>query len=298
MVFGILAGLLLGFVVALARELTDTVVRSRDEIARITGLPILSSIPGQRRKLRRAAGEGSRAELRIVARHDRLSSTAEAYRALRSSVTFSDATRRHSLHTLLLTSAEPQDGKSTTAVNLAMVLAEQGLRVVLVDADHRRPTLHQVLGVSRRPGLADLLSGDATDLEVRRSVELPEFAGGSLDFIPAGTPVPNPAEVAGSEAMRALVGKLVSEYDLVLIDTPPLSKATDAAVMGTNADGVILVTRLDRTTREAMRRAAEELRAVGAPVLGTVVIDTRDERDRYGLRYDGYYGETAGTDAP
>ena len=97
--------------------------------------------------------------------------------------------------------------------------------------------------------------------------------------------------------MRALVGRLVGAYDLVLIDTPPLSQATDAAVLGTNTDGVILVTRLDRTNREAMRRAAEELRAVGAPVLGTVVIDTRDENDRYGLRYHGYYGETAGTDA-
>ncbi len=296
-VFGILAGLLLGFVVALARELTDTVVRSRDEIAQITGLPTLASIPGQRRGLRQAFERTHSAATRIVARHDRMSSTAEAYRALRSIVTFSDTTREHALRSLLLTSAEPQDGKTTTAVNLAMVLAEQGLRVVLVDADHRRPTLHQVLGVPRKPGLADVLSGDATDEESRRAVELPKFAGGRLDFIPAGTPVPNPAEIAGSAAMRAFIGRLAGEYDLVLIDTPPLSQATDAAVMGTSADGVILVTRLDRTSREAMRRAAEELRAVGAPVLGTVVIDTRDERDRYGSRYHGYYGETAGTDA-
>ncbi len=296
-VFGILAGLLLGFVVALARELTDTVVRSRDEIAKITGLPTLASIPGQRRSVRQSFERTHSAEPRIVARHDRMSSTAEAYRALRSIVTFSDTTREHALRSLLLTSAEPQDGKTTTAVNLAMVLAEQGLRVVLVDADHRRPTLHQILGVPRKPGLADVLSGDATDHESRRSVELPKFAGGRLDFIPAGTPVPNPAEIAGSAAMRALIGRLASEYDLVLIDTPPLSQATDAAVIGTSTDGVILVTRVDRTSREAMRRAAEELRAVGAPVLGTVVIDTRDERDRYGSRYRGYYGETAGTDA-
>lgn len=297
-VFGILAGLLLGFIIALGRELTDTVVRSRDEIAQITGFPMLASIPGQRRSLRRTLERTKSAEPRIVARHDRRSSTAEAYRALRSSVTFTGATHELSLRSLLVTSAEPQDGKSTTAVNLAIVLAEQGLRVVLLDADHRRPTLHEVLSVSRKPGLTDVLSGSASDEETRRSVELPEFAAGRLDFIPAGTPVPNPAEIAGSAAMRALIARLASEYDIVLIDTPPLSQATDAAVMGTSADAVILVTRMDRTSREAMRRAAEELRAMGAPVFGTVVIDTNDERDRYGTRYYGYGDETVGSDAP
>ena len=192
LLFGTASGLLLGLLVAFMREASDTRVRSREEVLRITQLPLLAAIP----RIPAPNGRGrqrepaERIETRLVTRHAPRSPAAEAYRALRTSLAFSTARRKAPLKTLVVTSAEPEDGKTTTAVNLALALAEQGHRVVLVAADQRRPVLHKVLHTERAPGLSDVLRGTAALETAIHHVALPDHATGTLDFVSAGRPVP------------------------------------------------------------------------------------------------------------
>jgi capsular exopolysaccharide synthesis family protein len=295
LVFGTAAGLLLGLVVAFGREANDTRIRSRDEVVRLTELPLLAAIPripavNGRRHEREPA---ERIEKRLVTRHAPRSPGAEAYRALRTSLAFSIARRKTPLKTLVVTSAEPEDGKTTTAVNLAITLAEQGHRVMLLAADQRRPVLHKVLHTERSPGLSDVLSGTAALEVVIHSIQLPEHASGSLDFIAAGRAVPNPAELLGSVAARDLLSKLADRYDHVIIDTPPLGVVTDAAVVATIADGLLIVARMGSTHGEILRHAVAELESIGARVVGAVLTDVHHAEDRYGHRYGYHYTESS-----
>ncbi len=288
--FGTAVGLLLGVLVALVREGTDTRVRSREEIVRLTELPLLAAIPridlaNGRRKGKEVAEQ---IEDRLVIRHSPRSAAAEAYRALRTNIAFSSTSAKRPLKTLVITSPEPQDGKTTTAANLAITLAEQGLRAMLVAADLRRPVLHKVLHTDRAPGLSDVLGGTAPIESVIQAIPLLEHASGTLAFIPAGRAVPNPAELLGSAAMKSLLATLAGRYDAVVLDTPPLSVVTDAAVLGTIADGVVFVARMGATHGEELRRSVEELQGIGARVVGTVLTDVHHAEDRYGYRY-GYY---------
>jgi non-specific protein-tyrosine kinase len=233
-------------------------------------------------------GLAKQIEGRLVLHHSPRSPAAEAYRALRTNVAFATNGSKKELKTIVVTSAEPMDGKTTTAVNLAITLAEQGLRTVLVAADQRRPVLHKVLHTERAPGLSNLLSGTAPLEQALREIRLPEHASGTFSFIPAGSAVDNPAELLGSVAMRSLLVTLSERYDAVVMDTPPLCVVTDAAVLGTQVDGVILVARMGMTHGEALQQSVMEMKGLGAHVVGTVLTDVNHLEDRYGYRY-GYY---------
>lgn len=299
----LVVGLVLGAGAAVAREHLDTRVRSREDLQLATsGIPVLGMIPriAEARQLdgprwrRRApalpAGtDGFHA--RLVAIRDPRSPISEAYRSLRTNITFARPERAPK--TLVFTSPTPGDGKSTSTSNLAATLAQQGLRCIVLDADLRRGVLHEVLNAPREPGLSNVLLGVCRVEDARSTVAVEGV--GSFDFLASGTLPPNPAELLGSQRMRSLLERLEEEYDAVLLDAPPLNLVTDAAVLGTNVDGVVVVARAGVTERGALHYALEQLAAVRAPVLGTVLndIDARNGR-YYGSYYGGYdYGRSS-----
>ncbi|MBX6363107.1 MAG: polysaccharide biosynthesis tyrosine autokinase [Gemmatimonadetes bacterium] len=291
----LVVGLVLGAGAAVAREHLDTRVRSREDLQLATsGVPVLGMIPridaarrldGPRWRRRAPALPAGRDgfHARLVAIRDPRSPISEAYRSLRTNITFARPERAPK--TLVFTSPTPGDGKSTSTSNLAATLAQQGVRCIVLDADLRRGVLHEVLNAPREPGLSNVLLGTCRLEDARSTVAVEGI--GSFDFLASGTLPPNPAELLGSPRMRALLERLEAEYDAVLLDAPPLNLVTDAAVLGTSVDGVVLVARAGVTERGALHYALEQLAAVRAPVLGTVLNDIDERRGRY---YGSYYG--------
>jgi capsular exopolysaccharide synthesis family protein len=279
-----LLGTVVGVGMAFGREQMDTRVRTREDLQAVSGdVPVLGTIPRVvatregLRVLRRRNGVREPVD-RLLTGEDPGTPVAEAYRALRTNITFARLERPP--RTMVFTSAMAGDGKSTSASNLAITLARQGLKSVLVDGDLRRGGLHELFGVPRSPGLADVLVGRSTLEEVVRVLEL-DGGEATLRFIPGGPPPLHAAELLGSDAMGAVLADLVDRYDTVIIDAPPLNVVTDAAVLGTRVDGVILVARSGTTDRGALVNAVAQLAAVRATILGTVLNDVDARTERY-----------------
>lgn len=306
---GVFVGLLLGVVLAFLREFFDQTVHTQDDMQAAVGAPALGLIPHIRGSTAVGfAGLADRLSIRGSPREpgeaaivrDPSSPIAEAYRALRTNVTFIRPDIAPKV--LVFTSPSPRDGKTTTAANFAMVLAYQKGKVLLIDADMRRGALQDVFDIPREPGLANLLVGGTRAADTIRSVDLGQH--GTLDILPVGAYPPNPAELLGSSRLDQLLSEFSKWYDYVIVDSPPLGLVTDAAVLGTKADGVILVGRANHTLRTSLQVAADQLRAVRAPVLGYVLNDYVPRRDYrtpsgYGDYY-GYYGynRPGGDDGP
>lgn len=315
---GGMLGMMSGVAGAFLRKSLDQKVRSRADIVRITGTVVLGIIPriqtaAQRRLVPRGSllkrlamtstGMSSSGKLptsngeaelatgfasRLVAGNDPQSPIAEAYRGLRTNITF--ARLDNPPKTLVFTSAMPGDGKSTTSSNLAITLAQQGQRVLLVDADMRKGVLHEVFNQRRNPGLSNLIMGSVELSEAVRTIPVGLV---TVDFLPTGTFPPNPAELLGSEIMRKLLKRLESTYDMIILDSPPLNVVTDAALLGTKSDGVVVITRADKTTVTELEYAMLQLMNVRAPVLGIVLndIDVKAAQ-RYGYgSYQAYFSE-------
>ena len=214
------------------------------------------------------------------------SQMAESYRALRTSLLLTSLGAPPKV--ILVTSALPQEGKTTTSLNCGIVLAQKGSRVLLIDADLRRPSIHKALGMGPRTGLSNVLTGGATMQQATvRSTVLP-----TLFVLPAGTPPPNPAELLASANMGEILTQLREQYDHIVIDTPPALSVTDAVIMSTRADAVVLVIRSGQTTKQALRRARDILARVNAKVAGVLLnaADLTSPDYYYYYEYQGKYG--------
>jgi len=275
---GAVLGLIVGVGVGFLREEFDDTIKSSEDVERLLGAPVLGAIPllPDNKK----GGDGSKpTRLPALVDAGRRSPGAEAYRALRTHVLFSmpDVERK----CLLVTSALPEEGKSTVAANLALAIARTDRRVWLVDGDLRRPALGMVFREANSPGLASLLAGQA-ELD-----DVVHPATGGISFVASGPTVPNPAELLGSQRMARLIAKGRNQADVVIIDSPPLLPVTDAEVVGAQVDGVLLVVKIGATERHALAQARRRLEQVRVRVVGAVLnFVPAGSRDGY---YGGYY---------
>ncbi len=284
---GIVLGLGLGIALAIARTRLDHRLHRPDDL-RDMGYTVLGTIPDMNELIAKdfqgadaiTVGEQT-FDTRLVSLLNPMAIPSESYRALRTNIQFSrpDVV----IETVLVTSPSPSEGKSVTAANLALVMAQAGRRVLLVDTDLRRPTVHKKFGVSREPGLVQLLFNDApfdpTPFET--AVE-------DLWIIPAGASAPNPSELLGSRAMRELAEEFRQHFDVVIYDAPPVLAATDAVVLSTQSDATLVVAHAGKTKDFELGQAMEALTNVGAPVIGTV-LNGFDVSKAYGYRYKYQY---------
>jgi capsular exopolysaccharide synthesis family protein len=289
--FALLLGLTSGIGLAFLLENLDNSVRTPEQAQVISALPALGMIPlGSKRTSDENKGHlalaSSKEAVELVTQTRPQSQMAESYRALRTSLLLSSLGAPPKV--ILVTSAMPQEGKTTTSINTAVVLAQKGVRVLLIDADLRRPGIHKALGMGPRSGLSNVLTG-SVDLQqaITRSPLIP-----SLSILPAGTPPPNPAELLASMNTRDLIEGLRQEFDHIVIDTPPTLSVTDAVVLSTRADAVVLVIRSGKTTKQALRRARELLFRVNARVTGVLLnaVDLSSPDYYYYYEYQGKYG--------
>lgn len=275
---GLVLGLLLGLATAILRHVLDTKVRSEADVRALTDSSILGVI---------AFDDGVPSHP-VILREDPRSAAAEAVRRLRTNLQFIGVAQQ--TQSLVITSSVPGEGKSTTAINLAVSLADAGSRVLLVDADLRRPSIAEYLGLEGRVGLTTVLIGKASVEDV-----VQPWSDSSLDILPAGQIPPNPSELLGSPAMRALLDQLTSTYDMVLIDSPPVLPVTDAAVLGRQVGGALLVAGMDRIHRPQLRETLESLDTAGCQVLG-LVMNKIARREVGSYVYErGYYSSDAPT---
>lgn len=273
-------GALVMVVVAFLIEYLDDTIKLPDDASRVTGLPALGSL------VRYRSGDGRR---QLIALTTPRSVLTEGYRTLRTNIQFSSLDRP--VAALMVTSASPGEGKSTTAANLAVVMAQSGKRTVLVDTDLRRPVLHEVFGVPNSMGLTTaLLQAPGSDL----TPFLQPTACEGLWLMTTGPLPPNPSEMLGSQRMADLVAQLRREFDLAVFDSPPVLAVTDAAVLSRQMDGVLLVVESAQTREGAARRAAQELARVQAPVLGVVVNRLSPRLAGSHYYYYDYYRDDSG----
>jgi capsular exopolysaccharide synthesis family protein len=286
-------GLLAGLGAAVLRELLDTTVKTAETLRGVVESPVLGAIPYDpaTRKapliLRHAAGTGPGGAPGYGVGPG--SARAEALRQIRTNLRFIGVDRP--VETIVLTSALPNEGKSSTSANLAIVLAEAGRRVLLVDADLRRPRLATYLGLEGAVGLANVLVGQVGVDDV-----IQPWGPAGLDVLASGFVPPNPSELLGCAHMGDLLRELGERYDTVLIDAPPLLPVTDAAVLAGRADGALLIVRRGKTSQTQVRAAAQALEAVDARLLGTV-LNMVPTKGRSGYYHHYGYGPRAASGA-
>jgi polysaccharide biosynthesis transport protein len=297
-IFGLALGLIVGLALALFRDALDLRARTAGEVVSETGLTLLARLPQPDRRLRR--------KNRLVTLADPFGPHAEAVRRLRTNVEFANLRARAQM--ILVTSAVEQEGKSTTAANLAVSFARAGLRVILVDLDLRRPFLHRFFNRHSRPGITDVALGQveltdalfeiAVDVTVpkadkkirwpkKRPLATPERPQQSLAVLPAGQLPPDPGEFVGTQALAAVLTEVREQADVVIVDTPPLLHVGDAVTLSAGVDAMIIVSRIDVVRRDMLAELHRMLSICPAVKLGFVLTGADREEGTYG--YGGYY---------
>ncbi|MDX1382026.1 MAG: polysaccharide biosynthesis tyrosine autokinase [Thermoanaerobaculia bacterium] len=285
---GLILGLFLGLGAVALLELLDNTVKTVEDVTQRMGLPALGMIPAHRGE-RRAGRRWFRRRLR--AREEPslafepgasgMSAQQEAYRSLRTAILLSHSGTPPQV--ILVTSALPQDGKSTTAINMAVSLAQTGARTVIIDMDLRNSSVARGLGMEAEQGMSTYLSGNSDLASQIRETPYP-----NLFIVPAGPHPPNPAELIGSSRMETGMQLLREYFTYVIVDSPPCLGLSDPLLLSTSTDGVILLARSGRTPRRAVLRAVDTLEKVGATFLGVLVNGVRAESRVYGYTYGGY----------
>lgn len=316
-----LQGILLAFIFSLAfgvclaalLEYLDDSIHSAEDVNRVLRLPTLAAIPLLKKsavKARKLAagnallklngnghnGNGNgrngngRVNPALLLDLDNRSPIAEAFRQLRTSVLLSSA--GHAPKSILVTSCVPAEGKSTTAINLAVTLAQTGARVLVIDADMRRPTMHASFGIENYRGLSNILSSELSQAETLNYIQQETDSG--LYLLTSGPVPPNPAELVGSTQMRKLLADLTSTFDHVVIDSPPMASFTDGVLLSAITDGVVLVVHANQCSRKVVLRSQQSLEEVGAKILGVVLnrVDMRSPDYYYSYRYYSSYKPT------
>ena len=272
----VFVGLALGVGLAFVRERLDDRLRGRGDLESRAGAPVLAVVP-------HASGWKKRKEARLVTSSEPRSAPSEAYRTLRTSLLFTAS--QNGVRRVLITSSQDEEGKTTTVANLGMVLAQAGKRVVLVDADLRKPRLHRFFGLENRVGLTNVLAQEVEPPDAVVQSGVP-----NLVLLPCG-PIPgNPAELLSSDAMGAMLQHLGKLADFVIVDSAPVLAATDASILATYADAVLLVADADRATQASVAQARVQLDQVNAKVVGAVLNNFDLSKARaYPYYYQYYY---------
>lgn len=302
-IIALLASLAAGIGLAFLLDYLDDSVRTSEDVGRHLGLPTLALIPHQNPGkqpvitglLPGSGGNGNGSGTSLVTLEERNSPMAEAYRHLRTSLLFSSAGKPP--QTILVTSAQPSEGKTTTAMNTAITLAQGDADVIIIDCDLRRPRLHSHFGLTNTHGLTNYLSGErSTENLIKPMPDLPR-----LKVITSGPIPPNPAELLSSNEMRNLLQFLRGRYKHVVIDSPPALSFTDAAILSTVVDGVILVAMAGKSSLHLMRQFKTRLSNIGARIYGVVLNGVKSgslEYDYYGSGYYDYYNKSQDDSTP
>jgi succinoglycan biosynthesis transport protein ExoP len=312
---GALLGLMLGLVLAFVQETLDTSIGTIEDVESYLEVPVLGIVPHidpretmqrlieRRPALAKIDPDALRSHALLITHFDPKSPVAEAYRTLRTNIQFARLERGGNV--LVVTSATLQEGKTTTIVNLALTMAQSGQKTLLVGGNMRRPSLHRFFGIEREPGLSDILVGNARWRDCIRTVadilmgrfEMEDIMAApgldNLHIIEAG-PIPaNPSELLSTTAMAEFLKAASAEYDIVLIDTPPVLPVTDSAIVAGQADGVLLVYQAGKVGRLVLKRAKAHLESTRAKVWGVVLNDVQTEVSGYNYThyYTHYYGE-------
>ncbi len=275
-------GLFLGVGLAFFFEYLDDTVKTPEDLEERVGIPVLGFVPAMDTKGVAMDGFSYRGSISMV---EPTASVTEAYRNIRTSLFFSAPAEE--TKALVVTSGGPRDGKTTTATNLALVIAQSGKRVLLLDADFRRPMVHKVFGLESKVGLSTVLVGEATLEEAVQKAEHDGETIENLDILAAGPKPPNPAELLDSQSMRKLLEEVRQKYDRVIMDSPPVLFVADATILSAISDGVIMVVKSATNTRALARRAREQLEGVKARILGGILNDVHVSR--LGYYYSDYY---------
>jgi succinoglycan biosynthesis transport protein ExoP len=284
----IIVGLVLGIGAAVGAEALDNTIKSQEEVETVLGVPVLGMLPIMGDKVVGKSSPEEQRERDLSVFHDLRSAAAEACRSIRTNLMFLSPDKP--LKAIVVTSPGPEEGKTTTAINLAITMAQAGGKVLLVDTDLRRPRIHRVFGLKNNIGLSNAVVGEKTLDEVIFTSVVP-----NLDVCPCGPIPPNPAELLHTRRFEEILLECGRRYDRVIFDSPPTSAVTDPVVVGHLADGVVLVVRAAHTTRDAASFARRQLEDAKARLLGCIVnqVNPSDPYYNYyyrGYQYGGYYG--------
>ena len=277
-----LAAVIAGFVAVLLLELLDISVRSQADVEEKARLPFLGAVP----KFPKLHQYAQRKAYRFILENPR-SPVAECIRTLTTTLQF--LLKSDNSHVLLITSAQPLEGKTMTSINIAVTLALSGKRVALLEADMRRPTIFKALKVQAENGLSAVIEGTAKLKDVLKQTEVQ-----GLQLIPCGTIPQNPAELFQTDGFAKLLADLKAQFDAIIIDSPPVTAVTDALIIAQHVHGVIVIARANKTPLPSLIRTRELLEGVNAPILGVVLNDMTENRSSYGGYY--YYHKAYKTD--